>query len=131
MPDVNKRVLIVDDDSDKREDLNNCLQEQGYDVVAVADTQAALDAMANAVNGKFDLVISDTSRPLDEERDPGCHDKVFSAARSIGAKIAIASAYPVIKLPEGTPQLPVDNPQGFVEAVNKLLMNVAKEEAPE
>ena len=54
------RILIVEDEESYREPLAFSLTRDGYDVQAVADGQAALDA---AESGAFDLVLLDLMLP--------------------------------------------------------------------
>jgi two-component system response regulator PilR (NtrC family) len=50
------RILIVDDEQSMREMLSIMLRKEGYDVLAAANGEAALDVLQNEI---FDLVITD------------------------------------------------------------------------
>ncbi|MEU6998517.1 response regulator transcription factor [Nonomuraea sp. NPDC046570] len=54
------RLLVVDDEPALREALQSSLEFEGYRVVAVADGQAALDALAAA---EYDAVLLDVMMP--------------------------------------------------------------------
>lgn len=53
-------ILIADDDASNREVLSYYLRRQGYDVVAVADGELALSAIAER---RFSLVLLDVVMP--------------------------------------------------------------------
>ncbi len=53
-------ILIADDDASNREVLSYYLRRQGYDIVAVADGELALDAIARQ---RFALVLLDVVMP--------------------------------------------------------------------
>jgi two-component system, OmpR family, response regulator MprA len=59
-PDPAGRVLVAEDDRSVRESLDRVLRFEGYDVVAVTDGAAALDALAAAVP---DVVVMDVMMP--------------------------------------------------------------------
>jgi CheY-like chemotaxis protein len=54
------RILVVDDEPTVRTVTTRALQEEGYDVVALADGVAGLEA---AMQGDFDLVITNNCMP--------------------------------------------------------------------
>lgn len=60
MADVNRRILIVEDDDDLREALTDTLELAGMQPTAVGNGQEALSAMADV---PFDMVVSDVSMP--------------------------------------------------------------------
>jgi len=51
-------VLVVDDDSNIRSNVRDCLQQLGYQVIA-ADSAAAAFAVCDARQGKIDLLLTD------------------------------------------------------------------------
>jgi DNA-binding response OmpR family regulator len=55
-----KRILIAEDDFDAREALTRIAENEGYQVVAVAD---GAELLALTDIGKFDLVITDLMMP--------------------------------------------------------------------
>ncbi|MFA5947618.1 MAG: hypothetical protein WC806_01420 [Candidatus Gracilibacteria bacterium] len=113
------RILILDDDCDKSSDFKEALVGAGHEVVVVNNTKDALTEMGGE-DGKFDLLITDTSRFRDEMEDPDCHNKIFKIAHEIGLKVAVASSYPAYSVSEER-LLPVDDSSEFVEAVNSML----------
>ncbi|MGE6331767.1 response regulator [Stenotrophomonas sp. NPDC077659] len=56
-----QRILLVEDDTAIRELTEDVLSENGYDITAVGDAEAAVDTLASA--GPFDLLISDVRLP--------------------------------------------------------------------
>jgi two-component system cell cycle sensor histidine kinase/response regulator CckA len=56
------RILVVDDDDAVRTVVSRALREEGYDVVAVGDGVAALDAVRTA-DLPYDLVVSNNHMP--------------------------------------------------------------------
>jgi DNA-binding response OmpR family regulator len=56
------RILIVDDEVPIRALVERALREEGYDVVAVGDGVAGLDAVLTAVD-PYDLVITNNCMP--------------------------------------------------------------------
>jgi DNA-binding response OmpR family regulator len=56
------RILIVDDEGPIRALVERALREEGYDVVAVGDGVAGLDAVLTAVD-PYDLVITNNCMP--------------------------------------------------------------------
>jgi len=56
------RILVVDDDPAIRAILTRALAEEGYDVVAMNDGQAGLDAVTTA-DTPFDLVVTNNCMP--------------------------------------------------------------------
>lgn len=61
-PDRRARILIVDDDEGVRRVVVRALQEEGYEVVAVNDGQAAFDA-ATSADAPYDLVVTNNHMP--------------------------------------------------------------------
>ena len=57
---MNKRVLVVDDESEIREFLADVLTEEGYDVVSASSGE---EAILEANIGKFDIVLLDVRMP--------------------------------------------------------------------
>jgi len=55
-----KRVLVVDDDSNIRENIAELLAVAGYEVLVAADTTDALQKLAS---GGFDLLLTDLRMP--------------------------------------------------------------------
>lgn len=56
-----KRILLVDDDPHLRDVVVYTLEREGFEVVAAADGQAALDRFEG--DGRFDLVVLDILMP--------------------------------------------------------------------
>src|SRR4029079_11680455 len=56
------RILVVDDEPMVRALINRALTDAGYEVVAVANGRAALDAARGAEVG-FDLIVSNNYMP--------------------------------------------------------------------
>jgi two-component system OmpR family response regulator len=54
------RILVVDDDSDLREQVSGYLAEHGYEVIAAGDAKAMDEALAQ---GPVDLIILDVMLP--------------------------------------------------------------------
>lgn len=57
------RVLLVDDEPNLRKVLGALLRQEGYEVHAEADGQAALEKVRTVPSGTFDVVISDLRMP--------------------------------------------------------------------
>jgi len=55
-----RRILLADDNADMRDYVRRLLRESGYEVVAVADGEAALDVVRTQ---SIDLVLSDVMMP--------------------------------------------------------------------
>jgi two-component system cell cycle response regulator CpdR len=55
-----KRILVADDDNDLREFLSDELSNAGYQVTAVRN---GADAVVEAVEGRYDLVLMDMYMP--------------------------------------------------------------------
>jgi DNA-binding NtrC family response regulator len=53
-------ILIADDEAGVRESLAEVLREEGYEVTAVADGEAAIEALGQS---EFDLVVTDIRMP--------------------------------------------------------------------
>jgi DNA-binding response OmpR family regulator len=60
MPEDNKTILVVDDESTIREVVSRYLQREGYQVVEAPDGFAALDAMRDS---EIDLIVLDLMLP--------------------------------------------------------------------
>jgi two-component system cell cycle response regulator CpdR len=56
------RILVVDDEPMVRALIARALNDEGYEVVAVANGQAALDA-ARGAEARFDLIITNNYMP--------------------------------------------------------------------
>jgi CheY-like chemotaxis protein len=56
------RILVVDDEPMVRALISRVLTDEGYEVVAVADGRAALDA-ARGAEAQFDLIITNHYMP--------------------------------------------------------------------
>jgi CheY-like chemotaxis protein len=56
------RILVVDDEPMVRALINRALTDAGYEVVAVADGRAALDA-ARGAEVEFDLIVTNNYMP--------------------------------------------------------------------
>jgi DNA-binding response OmpR family regulator len=56
------RILVVDDHAGVRQLIVRALQDEGYEVVAVRDGQAGLDA-ATSANLTYDLVVTNSYMP--------------------------------------------------------------------
>lgn len=54
---MQRRILVVNDEPMVRALINRVLADEGYEVVSVADGQAALDAVRGA-EVPFDLVVT-------------------------------------------------------------------------
>ncbi len=57
------RVLLVDDEPNLRKVLGALLRQEGYEVHAEADGQAALEKVRSVPSGTFDVVVSDLRMP--------------------------------------------------------------------
>jgi CheY-like chemotaxis protein len=57
-----RRILVVDDEPMVRALITRILTDAGYEVVAVANGQAALDAARQATDG-FDLIVTNNYMP--------------------------------------------------------------------
>ena len=57
-----KRILVVDDEPMVRALIARALADEGYEVVAVADGHAALDA-ARSAEVEFDLIVTNNYMP--------------------------------------------------------------------
>jgi len=57
------RVLLVDDEPNLRKVLGALLRQEGYEVHAEADGQAALEKVRTVPSGTFDVVLSDLRMP--------------------------------------------------------------------
>src|SRR5688572_22765683 len=57
-----QRILVVDDEPMVRALIARALTDEGYEVVAVADGHAALDA-ARAAEVEFDLIVTNNYMP--------------------------------------------------------------------
>lgn len=57
------RVLLVDDEPNLRKVLGALLRQEGYEVHAEGDGQAALEKVRTVPSGTFDVVISDLRMP--------------------------------------------------------------------
>lgn len=55
------RILIAEDEDSVRDFVSRALQENGYEVTAVADGGAAL---GEALGGEFDLLLTDIRMPV-------------------------------------------------------------------
>jgi len=73
---MNEKTLIVDDDESMRFFLNEAMKKRGYEAVAVADAESAVEAVQKS---KFDLILLDIrlpgmsgieAIPLIQEHDP-------------------------------------------------------------
>jgi CheY-like chemotaxis protein len=60
-PRMNKRILVVDDQIDVKESLTVLLQDEGYEVIAAVDGQAALDELNRTLPS---LLILDLRIPI-------------------------------------------------------------------
>jgi len=76
-------VLLAEDDAAVRETLEALLRSQGYDVISVADGQAALDVL-QARGGEIQLLVTDVIMPgmsglklVDEVRRTHAHVKLL------------------------------------------------------
>jgi CheY-like chemotaxis protein len=56
------RILVVEDEPAVRRLVARALQEEGYEVVAVSDGQAGLDAVSRA-DALYDLVVTNNHMP--------------------------------------------------------------------
>jgi two-component system cell cycle response regulator CpdR len=59
---MGSRILVVDDEPMVRALIARALSDEGYEVVAVANGQAALDA-ARGAEARFDLIITNNYMP--------------------------------------------------------------------
>jgi EAL domain-containing protein (putative c-di-GMP-specific phosphodiesterase class I)/ActR/RegA family two-component response regulator len=57
------RVLIVDDDDPLREAYSELLRDEGYEVEAAADSNAAIDVLDLLQRSELDVVLSDIQMP--------------------------------------------------------------------
>lgn len=83
------RVLVVDDDVGVRDYLSQLLQEQGYDVIAAADGQAAMLA---AQEYRPDLITMDLAMPVMDGRTAIARLRADPALQHI--PIMVVSALP-------------------------------------
>tara|TARA_A200000113_G_C8676845_1_gene294216 strand:+ start:205 stop:612 length:408 start_codon:yes stop_codon:yes gene_type:complete len=58
------RILLAEDDESMRTFISLMLKKQGYDVVDCADGAQAYDALINAPQSHFDLLLSDVVMPV-------------------------------------------------------------------
>ena len=63
MPTEPARILLVDDEPNLRKVLGALLQQEGFEVCAEPDGEAALARVRSAPSGTFDAVISDLRMP--------------------------------------------------------------------
>jgi two-component system cell cycle response regulator CpdR len=59
---VPRRILVVDDEPMVRALIARALTDEGYEVVAVADGRAALDA-ARGAKAEFDMIVTNNYMP--------------------------------------------------------------------
>jgi len=57
-----RRILVVDDEPMVRALIARALTDEGYEVVAVADGRAALDA-ARSAEAEFDMIVTNNYMP--------------------------------------------------------------------
>ncbi|MBK7948179.1 MAG: response regulator transcription factor [Deltaproteobacteria bacterium] len=62
-PRTKPRILVVEDEAHLAEGIRFNLEQEGYDVVVVGDGRSAVDHLADAARGPFDLVILDLMLP--------------------------------------------------------------------
>ena len=76
--DVNKRVLLVEDETDLRKMMKILLELQGYDVIEAAD---GYEAVEKAVEEDPDLILMDLAMPvmdgIDSARTIRLHDELI------------------------------------------------------
>ncbi len=61
---MSKTVLIVDDSTSMRQMVSFTLKSAGFTVTEGANGKEALDKIASAAGGKFDLIITDLNMPV-------------------------------------------------------------------
>jgi DNA-binding NtrC family response regulator len=92
------RILVVDDEPDIRKVLTTLLEKEGYDVTAVPDGPAALEAQREA---PYDLLLTDLNLPRMngnellkkvKDRDPGIVGIVFTGYGTVQTAIEAMKA---------------------------------------
>ncbi|MDP2878247.1 MAG: histidine kinase dimerization/phospho-acceptor domain-containing protein [Sulfuricella sp.] len=111
------RVLVVDDDIGVRDYLTQLLQEQGYDVIAAADGQAAMVA---AQEFHPDLITMDLAMPVMDGRTAIARLRADPALQHI--PIMVVSAFPGWETAGGDLAMakPLDEPH-FLRNIHLLL----------
>ncbi len=86
-----KRILVVDDIKDWQSTLSGLLTDEGYDVIAVGDREAALEAVeAN----KFDLAVIDIRLDeVDEDNTAGLDLAGEVKSVLVGLPVIIITGY--------------------------------------
>lgn len=94
-PSVAPRILVVDDEEEVRRLVAESLEELGYRVHAVADAEAALEALAG--ESDFALMMTDVQMPGGSGLDLAARVRVGWPR----VRVLLVSGYFV---PEGTPR---------------------------
>lgn len=81
MAEVHQRVLVIEDISDVRHALQQCLEDEGYEVLTASDGASGLEAIRQSPYP--DLVLLDVALPKMSGFD------VLSEARRLGATTPI------------------------------------------
>jgi len=95
------KILLIDDDKDRRDSVRVILNSSGYLVVKAADCENASSLL---VSDKFDLILLDITLPdksgfrvLQFLREKHLAGKVIVITGTVGLKNAIKSAIPVAR----------------------------------
>ncbi len=86
---MNKRVMIIDDDTSFSEELNDALSSSGYDVAVVNDPTTAAESVART---KPDIILLDLQMPKETGFEVACDLRGERATARIPV-IAISGAY--------------------------------------
>ena len=116
------KILIVDDNEDRRIEVEDALSKDKHEVVTVDNTEAALKLMC-----PYDLLITNSIRTADEAADPQYLTKLFELARQLRLKIAVISGAPMFPVPPEM-LIPDDTIKGVVDKVNEILKGAPPEE---
>jgi CheY-like chemotaxis protein len=117
--DMLSRILVVDDEPMVRALIARVLTDEGYEVVAVANGRAALDA-ARGANAAFDLIITNNYMPG------------LSGAELIARVREDFPTLPILHVDDVTrrgrlPQLPTDIPTIYKPFSVAALRNAVKD----
>jgi CheY-like chemotaxis protein len=114
-----RRILLVEDDSAIRDTVAECLVSDGYQVEAVANGVAALDAIRRT--GKPDLVMVDLVMPLMNGAELMSRLRADAGLRNIPVVLMTAAT----PLP-GAPVPPADGVLSKPFELEELLATVAR-----
>jgi len=121
MADAKRKILVVDDEPSVLFTYRLLLEQKGYEVIALASAQQALDALRKH---QFDLVLCDLS--LEAERS-GFDVIEFSRQHNPQQPAAVLTGYATVDALERAEKLraavlfkPIDIEQFFVTVMNLL-----------